>query len=163
MVFLLSPHHHPGLMSSTRQSGKKASTPIGKKPTLVVVDLSEASLHNIIHSYCPALERLLLVFGKEICICCLQINSPHLVSIGISFKGDELIIKDAPSLQRLHLDYRYAPSQITVVSTPKLKTLGLIPDPFEGYKMVVGSTLIQVLYNIINTFVIISCIFHLCA
>ena len=128
-----------------------------------MVDLSEASLHNIIHSCCPALERLLLVFGKEIRIHCLQIKSPHLVSIGICFKGEELIIKDAPSLQRLLLDYRYAPWQITMVFVPKLEPLGVIPDPFEGYKMVVGSTLIQVLYIIINTFVIISCIFHLCA
>jgi hypothetical protein len=137
--------------------------PLLKKHALVLVDLSEASLHSIIHSCYPTLERLLLVFGKEIHIRCLQIKSPHLVSIGICFKGEELIIKDAPSLQRLLLDYRYAPSQITVVSAPKLETLGVIPDPFKGYKMVVGSTLIQVLYIIINTFVIISCIFHLCA
>ena len=72
-------------------------------------------------------------------------------------------MKDAPSLQTPLLDYRYAPSKIIVVSAPKLETLGVIPDPFEGYKMVVGSTLIQVLYVFINTFVIISCIFHLCA
>ena len=71
--------------------------------------------------------------------------------------------KDVPSLQRLLLDYRYAPSQIIVVSAPKMETFGVIPDPFKGYKMVVGSTLIQVLYIIINTFVIISCIFYLCA
>jgi hypothetical protein len=137
--------------------------PLLKKLALVVVDLSEASLHSIIHSSCPALERLLLVFGEEIRIHCLQIKSPHLVSIGICFKGHELIIEDAPSLQRLLLDYCYAPSQITVVSAPKLETLGVIHDPFKGYKMVFGSTLIQVLYIIINTFVIISCIFHLCA
>ena len=68
--------------------------------------------------------------------------------IGIFFKGEELIIKEAPSLQRLLLDYRYAALQISVVSAPKLETLGVIPDPFEGYKIVVGSTLIQVLYII---------------
>ena len=95
-------------------------------------------------------------------ISCLQIKSHHLVSIGICFIGEELIIKDAPSLQRLLLHYRYAPSQITVVSAPRLETLGVIRDPFKGYKMVVGSTLIQVLYITMNTFVIIRCI-HLCA
>ena len=105
----------------------------------------------------------MLLFGKEICIHYLQIKSPHLGSIGICFKGVELIIKDAPSLQRLLLDYRYAPSQIIVVSAPELEILGVIPNPFEGYMMVVGSTLIQVQYIIINTFVIISYIFHLCA
>jgi hypothetical protein len=136
--------------------------PLLKKLALVVVYLSEASLHIIIHSCCPALERLLLVFGEEIRIRCLQIKPPHLVSIGICFKGQELIIEDAPSLQRLLLDYCYAPSQITVVYAPKLETLGVIRDLFKGYKMVFGSTIIQVLYIIINTFVIISCIFHLC-
>ena len=137
--------------------------PLLKKLALVVVDLSGASLHSTIHSCCPTLEHLLLVFVKEIRIPCLQIKWPNLVSIVICFKGEELIIKDAPSLQWLLLDYRYAPSQIIVVSAPKMETWGVIPDLFEGYKMVVGSTRIQVLCIIINTFVIISCIFHLCA
>jgi hypothetical protein len=137
--------------------------PLLKKLALVVVDLSEASLHSIIHSSCPDLKRLLPVFGKEIRIRCLEIKSPHLVSIGICFNGEELIIKDAPSLQRLFLDYWCAPSQIIMLSAPKMETLGVILDPLEGYKMVVGSTLIHVLYIIINTFVIITCIFHLCA
>ena len=122
-----------------------------------MVDLSEASLHSIIHSYCPSLERLLLVFGKAIHMCCLQRKSPHLVSIGICFKGEELIIKDAPSLQRLLLDYHYAPSQITVVSAPKLETLGAISDPFKWFKMVFSSTPIAVLYIIHVHF----CNFHL--
>jgi hypothetical protein len=137
--------------------------PLLKKLSLVEVDRSKASLHSIIHSSCPALERLLLVFGIEIRIRCLQIKLPHLISIGICFEGQEFIIKDAPLLQRLLLDSCYAPSQITVVSAPKLETLGVIHDPFKGFKMVFGSTLIQVLYIIIYTFVIISCIFHLCA
>ena len=114
----------------------------------MVVNLSEASLHSIMHSSCPALERLLLVFGEEIRIHYLQIKSPHLVSIGICFKGQELIIEDAPSLQRLLLDYCYAPSQITVVSAPKLETLGAISDPFEWSEMVFASTPIEVLYII---------------
>ena len=107
-----------------------------------MVDLSEASLHSIIHSSCPALEHLVLVFGNGIHIPCLKIKSPHLVSIGIFFKGEDLIIKDTPSLQRLLLDYRYAPVQIIIVYAPKVETLDVIPDPFKGYKMVVGSTLI---------------------
>ena len=57
--------------------------PLLKKLALVVVDLSEAALHNIIHSGCPTLE--LLVFGIEICIRCLKIKSPHLVSMEICF------------------------------------------------------------------------------
>ena len=69
----------------------------------MVVYLSEASLHSIIHSSCPALERLLIVFGIEISINCLQIKLPHLKSIGICFERQQLIIEDASSLQRLLL------------------------------------------------------------
>ena len=46
--------------------------PLLKKLALVLVHLSEASLHSIIHSSCPALERLLIVLGIEIPISCLQ-------------------------------------------------------------------------------------------
>ena len=126
--------------------------------------LSEASLHNIIHSSCPALERFLIVLAIEIPISCLKIKSPQLKSIGICFEGQQLIIEDAPSLRRLLLHYCYKSSQITVVFAPKQETLGVIREPFDDHNMLVfGSTLIQVLYIIIYTFVIISCIFHLCA
>ena len=126
--------------------------------------MSEASLHSIIHSSCPALERLLIVLGIEIPISYLQIKSPHLKSIGICFEGHQLIIEDAPSLQRLLLHYFNKPSQITIISAPKLETLGVISDPFNDHnKLMFGSKLIQVPYIIIYTFVIISYIFHLCA
>ena len=75
----------------------------------MVVYLSEASLNSIIHSSCPARERLLIVLGIEIGISCLQIKSPHLKSIGICFEGQHLIIEDSPSLQRLLLDDCYKP------------------------------------------------------
>ena len=136
--------------------------PLLKKLALVVVDLSEAALHNIIHSSCPALERFLLVFAMEIHIRCLKIKSPHLVRMGICF-GHDLIIEDAPSLQRLLLDCCYKPSQITMVSAPKLETLGAIRDPFRWIKMVFGSTPIELLYiihinfcNLLFSFVRIS-------
>ena len=99
--------------------------PVLKKLVLVLVDLSVASLHNIIHSSCPALQRLMLVFGLGIHILFLKIKSSHLVSIGIHFEGQELIIEDAPSLQILLHDSCYKPSQITVVSAPKLWSLRL--------------------------------------
>ena len=95
-----------------------------KKLSLVRVRISEASLHSIIHSSCPALECLVLVFTVR--IGCLQIKSPNLVRIGISFDRWQLIIKDAPSLQRLILDSSYSPLQITVFFAPKLETLGVI-------------------------------------
>ena len=115
-----------------------------------MVYLLEASLHNIIHSSCPALERLLIVLGIEIPISCLKIKSPHLKSIGICFEGQQLIIEDAPSLQRLLLDNCYRPSQITVVSTPKLETLGVIRDLFNDHmKLVFGSSLFR--YRILSS------------
>ena len=117
----------------------------------MVVYLLEASLHNILQSSCPALERLLIVLGIEICISCLQIKSPHLKSIGICFEGQQLIIEDAPSLQRLLLHNCYRPSQITVVSAPKLETLGVIHDFCAHLNMVFGSIVLQVLYIIIYT------------
>ena len=119
--------------------------PVLKKLALVLVDLLVASLHNIIHSSCPALERFLLVFAMEIHIRCLKIKSPHLVSMGICFFGHALIIKDAPSLQRLLLDSSIVRSQMTIVSAPKLETLGAIRGPFRWFKMVFGSTPIEVL------------------
>ena len=67
---------------------------------------------------------------------------------GNLFFGHDLIIEDAPSLQRLLLDSGIVPSQITIVSTPKLETLGAIHDPFRWFKMVFGSTRIEVLYII---------------
>ena len=116
----------------------------------MVVDLSEAALHNIIHSNCPTLERLLLVFAMEICIRCLKIKSPHLVSMGICFL--DMI---SSSKMPLHfkgcstLNWRpWVPSQITIVSAPKLETLGAIRDPFRWFNMVFGSTPIEVLYII---------------
>ena len=98
-------------------------------------------MHNIIHSSCPALECLVLVFTVR--IGCLQIKSPNLVRIGISFDGRQLIIQDAPSLQRLILDSSYSPLQITVPSAPKLETLGVIHDLCAHFNMVFGSTVLQ--------------------
>ena len=63
----------------------KFRLPFLKKHSLVRVRMSEASLHKIIHSSCPTLECLVLVFTVR--IGCLQIKSPNLVRIGISFDG----------------------------------------------------------------------------
>ena len=85
--------------------------------------------------------------------------------MGICFFGHDLIMEDAPSLQRLLLDFVIVPSQITVVSAPKLETLGAIRDHFRWFKMVFCSTPIEVLYiihvnfcNLLFSFVRISII-----
>ena len=95
------------------------------------------------------MECLLIVLGIEIPISCLQIKSPHLKSIGLCFKGQQLNIEDAPSLERLLLHNWYTPSKIIVVSAPKLETLGVIRDPFNNHKeLVFGSSLFQVYYHL---------------
>ena len=96
--------------------------PLVKRLSLVEVDISDASLQSIIHSSCPALESLLLVCnrgGRRV-----TINSSNLVSIGIRCPYGELIIEDAPSVRRLIVDCLVDDCSITVVSAPKLETLG---------------------------------------
>ena len=164
MVFLLSPHRHLRPVPSTRRSGTNASTPTAKR-TFACGGLSVGGLtaqHPPLQLPCPG--ALIDFFGIRNRYQFLQMKLHHLKNIGICFKGHQLIIEYAPSLERLFLHYCYKPSQITVVSAPKLETLGVIRDPFNDHrKLVFRSSLFQVSYIIIYTFVIISCIFHLCA
>ncbi|XP_044962741.1 putative FBD-associated F-box protein At5g56440 isoform X2 [Hordeum vulgare subsp. vulgare] len=117
--------------------------PLLKKLALVEVKISEGSLHTIITSGCPALECLLLrtSFG----IHGLRINSPILKSIGVHSCFVELIIQDAPSLERLlylRMDMRM---QVSVISAPRLATLGYISQDSRDSKVMFGSTVIQTL------------------
>ena len=54
----------------------------------------------------------------------ITINTYNLVSIGICYNYGKHIIEDAPSLQRLIRDKEDDHCSITVVSAPKLGTLG---------------------------------------
>ena len=136
-----------------------------RKLALVAVRISERSLHTIIAAAaCPVLESLLLnaFFGVRR----LRINSPTLLSIGIrssSSSSGELIIDDAPSLQRLVHFGTHLKMQVTVVSAPKLETLGYISEYFGQSKIVFGSTVIQVAMFVLllafSTRLLISCIF----
>ncbi|XP_073362487.1 putative F-box/LRR-repeat protein At3g18150 [Aegilops tauschii subsp. strangulata] len=114
--------------------------PFLKKLALVEVIISQYALHIILAS-CPVLESLLLdyTFG----IRCLRINSPTIRNIDIRCGTMELVIKDASLLQRLlNLD-TYTQMQISVISAPKLETLGCIPELYSDSKIVFGSTVIQ--------------------
>ncbi|XP_037474279.1 putative F-box/FBD/LRR-repeat protein At3g49480 [Triticum dicoccoides] len=111
-----------------------------KKLALVEVIISQYALHIILAS-CPVLESLLLdyTFGTR----CLRINSPTIRSIGIRCGTMELVIEHASLLQRLlNLD-TYTQMQISVISAPKLETLGCIPELYSDSKIVFGSTVIQ--------------------
>ncbi|KAM0881432.1 hypothetical protein ACQ4PT_032987 [Festuca glaucescens] len=114
-----------------------------RKLALVAVEISECSPHSIITKGCPVLECLLLntCFG----IRRLQINSPTLISIGIHSSSDQLIIDNGPSLQRLVHFGLHMEMQVTVVSAPKLETLGYVSEYFGQSKIVFGSTVIQVI------------------
>ncbi|CAM0954649.1 unnamed protein product [Alopecurus aequalis] len=108
---------------------------------LIHVRISEVSLHNIISAGCPRLQCLLLstIFG------CHRINSPTLRSIGIRSSSAELIIEDAPMLERLlyletHMRMRM---EIFVISAPKLEILGCVSEDYRDSKIVFGSTVIQ--------------------
>jgi hypothetical protein len=99
-----------------------------KKLALMFVKISEVSLHNIISS-CPVLECLLLSTISR--ISCHRINSPTLRSIGIRSSSAELIIEDAPMLERLLYLEMFMRMQIFVISAPKLETLGCIRERFN--------------------------------
>jgi len=112
------------------------------------VSISEGSLHTIISS-CPVLECLLLrdIFG----VGCLRISSSSLRSIGVGVFRlrenlqflQEVIIVDAPCLERFL--YLGMPINLTVISAPKLETLGcLIDEWFHPPRLVFGTASIQV-------------------
>uniref|UniRef100_A0ACD5TF79 Uncharacterized protein n=1 Tax=Avena sativa TaxID=4498 RepID=A0ACD5TF79_AVESA len=112
-----------------------------RKLALVNVRISEVSLQNIISEACPRLECLLLSTISRIRF--LRINSPTLRSIGIRSSLQELVIEDAPLLERLLYLEVYMKMQILVISAPKLETLGCIPGNYKNFKIVFGSTVIR--------------------
>jgi hypothetical protein len=117
--------------------------PLLKRLGLVKVHISDASLHSLIHTSCPALECLLLVCNLD--FRSLRINSSTLTSIGIYSVGGELIIEDAMSLKRLLHDICNCRFKLTVLSAPKLDTLGQFFDCEFESSVTFGSTVCKVL------------------
>ncbi|KAL6888894.1 hypothetical protein ACP4OV_009920 [Aristida adscensionis] len=70
----------------------------------------------------------------------IRINSPTLVSIGISY--GEVIIEDAPLLERLLQLDPFVGSRLSVISAPRLETLGLTGLGC-GCELRLGNTVIQ--------------------
>ncbi|KAL6631327.1 hypothetical protein ACP70R_028177 [Stipagrostis hirtigluma subsp. patula] len=108
------------------------------------VQISDGSLHRIIAS-CPVLECLLL--SRSFGFRCPRINSRSLRSIGMG--TGELVIQDAPSLRRL---IRLAPRRnsfhVSVVSAPKLETLGCLSDVGYTFNLALGTNVIERLHVI---------------
>ncbi|CAM0955806.1 unnamed protein product [Alopecurus aequalis] len=112
------------------------------------VSISECSMHSMIAG-CPALECLLIEqsFGFHR----LRINSVTLKGIGLCAslerKGihfGELIIENAPCLERLLQLGTTMGQRISVISAPKLETIGcLCGINFLPTRLVFGSTVIE--------------------
>ncbi|KAG2631303.1 hypothetical protein PVAP13_2NG009700, partial [Panicum virgatum] len=119
--------------------------PVLKQLSLLHVTISESSLHALLAG-CPVLQSLLLSFNSG----CrrLRIVSRSLRSIGVhpawgDCRLQQLILEDAPSLERL-LYFSSGVSRamdISVISAPKLDTLGPLSDKFP--RLDFGATVFQ--------------------
>jgi hypothetical protein len=113
-------------------------------------NISECSLHNIIARGCPALECLLI--SNSFGFSCVRINSTTLKSIGVcdiyvqsGLQFKELIIENAPRLERLLQLGLTMGLHVSIISAPKLETLGCLSDNYLfPLKLVFDSTVIQV-------------------
>jgi hypothetical protein len=98
--------------------------PLLKNLSLFNVSISEEVFYLLISS-CHALEGLFIKGVKS--TGCLRVSSPTLRSIGASsspHKMEELVIEDAPCLERILLPYHLDRLTIRVVRAPKLEILG---------------------------------------
>uniref|UniRef100_A0A0A9BLW6 Uncharacterized protein n=1 Tax=Arundo donax TaxID=35708 RepID=A0A0A9BLW6_ARUDO len=110
-----------------------------KQLTLANVNMSETNLQGVLSS-CPVLESLLL--DGNIGCRRLQISSLTLRNLGVSDgargiegKLEELIIKDAPLLERLIPRLPSYGLVIRVIQAPKLKTLGYLHDDIRTLEL----------------------------
>ncbi|XP_047063417.1 putative F-box/LRR-repeat protein At5g02700 [Lolium rigidum] len=127
--------------------------PVLKHLGLSEVAISEMSLHSLIAG-CSALEHLLI--SNCMGVNCVRINSLSLVSVGARLTGlrrpmcplllGKIVVENAPRLERLLLLNSGTRLHVTVVSAPKLETLGYLNDEhyYSGFsRLVLGSTVIQ--------------------
>ncbi|CAN6196702.1 unnamed protein product [Urochloa humidicola] len=120
--------------------------PLLKKLSLLYVQISESSLHALLAG-CPVLQSFLLCYTSG----CrrIRIVSRTLRSIGLYQAGwgegdcrlQELILEDAPSLERLLNFLSGSDVDISVISAPKLDILGPLGDNFPRHDF--GATIFQ--------------------
>nr|CAB3451764.1 unnamed protein product [Digitaria exilis] len=128
--------------------GSALQMPLLEQLSLKNVGISESSLHAMLAG-CPALKSLMLTQSVGSCSR-IRIVSRTLRSIGVhlqSFWGQirlqQLIIEDAPCLERLLLFGEGFGEQmvILVVSAPKLKIFGQLPVQYPRLEF--GATIFQ--------------------
>lgn len=116
-----------------------------KKLGLEKITISESTLHAMIDG-CPALECLLIYRCSG--FRCVRINSISLRGIGVeAYWGEliileEVIIENAPCLERLLLFGSAESRHISVISAPKLETLGCLSS-YSSNTFTLYSTVIQ--------------------
>ncbi|CAL5089842.1 unnamed protein product [Urochloa decumbens] len=111
------------------------------------VRISEGAFQSLISS-CPALECLFV--NESFGFSCLRINSNSLRSIGVRAQRcwrdeprfDELIIEDAPCLEKLLYADRFG-IRLSVVAAPKLTTFGCPSDTHRDLRILFGATEFQ--------------------
>ncbi|CAL5066000.1 unnamed protein product [Urochloa decumbens] len=109
-----------------------------KQLTLVYIYISDASLHGLL-SRCPVLESLVLL--RNIGCRRLRISSPTLRGFGVADdfyeeegRLEEVVIEDAPVLERLLPCSVWNSLAIRIVQAPKLRTLGDLDDKISTFQ-----------------------------
>ncbi|XBJ14194.1 hypothetical protein VPH35_006272 [Triticum aestivum] len=121
------------------------SFPKLKRLKLYDVCISEAALHGLLAG-CTVLERLHLqdIYGFST----VRIISPTLRCIGVSVcpmneehTFQELVIEDAPCLERMMQVGPVVPGKIKVIAAPKLTVLGYVST--EMHKLLIGTLILK--------------------
>ncbi|CAL4957428.1 unnamed protein product [Urochloa decumbens] len=110
------------------------------------VSISEGSLHAML-SGCPALNNLRLGYSSGFCQ--FRINSLKLKHVEIYFADrlHELIVENAPCLERLDHCGAYEDNMhISIISAPKLEILGRLTDNFSILEL--GTTVFKGLNDV---------------